>query len=65
MMSLSANMDLRNLKIKDLAKANVSFELFIPPDKSRGNLDGGNSINRNGFQPILNKTNHKMALAKL
>ena len=46
MMSLSVNMDLKNLMMKNniLAKANIVFALFIPPSKDGGNSDGGNFI---------------------
>lgn len=30
-------MDLQNIKIKILAKANIEFELFYPPAKAGGN----------------------------
>jgi hypothetical protein len=37
MMSLLANMDLKNLKDNILAKADNRIDLFYPPDKSGGN----------------------------
>lgn len=51
MMSLLANMDLRDFKIENLAKANYGIEFIVPPSKDGGNSDGGNSdggnLNRN------------------
>ena len=50
MMNLSANMDLRDIKINILAKAHYVYTFFIPPDKSGGNSkSGGKSkfMNRN------------------
>jgi len=41
---LYVNMDLQNIKIKILAKANNGFEFIRPPAKA-----GGNSMNMNGF----------------
>lgn len=46
MMSLLANMDLRDFKIENLAKANYGIEFIVPPSKDGGNSDGGN-LNRN------------------
>jgi hypothetical protein len=42
MMNLLAKMDLQNIKIKILAKANKGIEFICPPAKA-----GGNSLNRN------------------
>lgn len=46
MMSLLANMDLRDFKIENLAKANYGIEFIVPPSKDGGNSDRGN-LNRN------------------
>jgi hypothetical protein len=61
-------MDLQNIKIKILAKANNGFEFICPPAKA-----GGNSMNMNmdlthsrkGFNPFQreNSMNRNVALA--
>jgi hypothetical protein len=48
MMSLLANMDLKNLKDNILAKANNGIEFFIPPAKAGGNSK--QEIYQNGNQ---------------
>lgn len=52
MMNLLADMDLKNIKIENLAKAKNDFEFCWPPSEDGGNSDGGNSkagelLNRN------------------
>lgn len=43
MMNLLADMDLKNIKIENLAKAKNDFEFCWPPSEDGGNSDGGNS----------------------
>ena len=43
MMNLLANMDLKNIKIENLAKAKNDFEFCWPPSEDGGNSNGGNS----------------------
>jgi hypothetical protein len=51
MMNLLANMDLKNIRINNLAKAKNDFEFCCPPSKDGGISDGGISdggnLNRN------------------
>lgn len=64
MMSLSVNMDLKNLMMKNniLAKANIVFALFIPPSKDGGNSDGGNSDGGNFILEYKYKKKEQLAL---
>ena len=52
MMSLSANMDLRNSRINYLAKAKMDFDFSIPPSKDGGNSDGAIQSIGMGFSPF-------------
>ena len=43
MMNLLADMDLKNIKIENLAKAKNDFEFCWPPSEDGGNSNGDNS----------------------
>lgn len=59
MMNLLADMDLKNIKIENLAKAKNDFEFCWPPSEDGGNSDGGNSDEGNSNGDNSNGDNSK------
>lgn len=59
MMNLLADMDLKNIKIENLAKAKNDFEFCWPPSEDGGNSDGGNSNGGNSNGDNSNGDNSK------
>lgn len=61
MMNLLADMDLKNIKIENLAKAKNDFEFCWPPSEDGGNSDGGNSNGGNSKAGELLNRNAALA----